>query len=249
MSPQAEHGGGVGDETLVGRSYTRARRYPLVIGKLPNGGRIPGGPYTLTQLGVMVGAFLLLVGTRGLWAHFGLVNLVLLVGVPYGLAWGVRHARVEGRDPARAALGLLVLYSQPRTGRLAGNPIRRVRPVALRTRFTVTELSSPDGAAPQALVAAPSVPVVDASSAPGSRLANGLIRGRDTGRGTARPVPPVVGGQPVPGRRAAREVPPVPPVAGGRPGPPRSRLQELLDSSGPRTPVRRPSPNSHPPQE
>ncbi|MGW4894573.1 hypothetical protein ACWEQL_20205 [Kitasatospora sp. NPDC004240] len=107
---------------LIGHSYTRARKHPLVVGKLPGAGRIPGGPYTVTQIVTMVVAFGFLAATRAIWAHFGLMDIVIMVTVPWGLAWVLRYARLDGRDPARAIRSLLVYVSTPAAGRLAGRP-------------------------------------------------------------------------------------------------------------------------------
>lgn len=115
------------EEELIGHSYTRARRHPLVIGKLPGAGRLPGGPYTITQVMTMVCSFGLLVLTRDLWARFGAMNFVLMVLVPWGLAWVLRYARLDGRDPARALRSLFVYSSTPAQGRLAGKPQRVTR--------------------------------------------------------------------------------------------------------------------------
>ena len=116
------------EEQLVGHSYTRARRHPLVIGKLPGAGRLPGGPYTITQIVTMVGTFLLLVITRQLWAHFGALDALVMVIVPWGLAWVLRYARLDGRDPARALRSLLIYASTPADGRLSGRPQHHRRP-------------------------------------------------------------------------------------------------------------------------
>ncbi|MFE3166743.1 hypothetical protein [Streptomyces sp. NPDC059224] len=125
------------EEELIGRSYTRARRHPLVIGKLPGAGRLPGGPYTITQVMTMVITFGLLVMTRGLWAHFGAMNFVLMVLVPWGLAWVLRYARLDGRDPARAVRSLFIYSSTPAQGRLAGKPQRATRPRLASVTCTV----------------------------------------------------------------------------------------------------------------
>jgi len=116
------------EQQLIGRSYTRARKHPLVIGKLPGAGRLPGGPYTITQIVTMVLAFLGLTITRGLWAVFGLADVLVLIAVPWGLAWALRFGRLDGRDPARALRSLLVYLSMPADGRLAGRPQHGARP-------------------------------------------------------------------------------------------------------------------------
>lgn len=125
------------EEELIGRSYTRARKHPLVIGKLPGAGRLPGGPYTITQVMTMVITFGLLVMTRGMWAVFGAMNFVLMVLVPWGLAWALRYARLDGRDPARAVRSLLIYSSTPAQGRLAGKPQRAARPHLATATCTV----------------------------------------------------------------------------------------------------------------
>lgn len=139
------------EEELIGRSYTRARKHPLVIGKLPGAGRLPGGPYTITQVMTMVISFGLLVMTRDLWAYFGAMNFVLMVLVPWGLAWVLRYARLDGRDPARAVRSLLIYSSTPAQGRLAGKPQRVVRTRLASATCTVRIRS----AEPPATVAAP----------------------------------------------------------------------------------------------
>lgn len=116
------------EEQLVGHSYTRARKHPLVIGKLPGAGRLPGGPYTITQIVTMVATFLLLVLTRQLWAHFGVINILVMICLPWGLAWVLRYARLDGRDPARALRSLVVYASTPADSQLSGRPQHRSRP-------------------------------------------------------------------------------------------------------------------------
>ncbi len=138
-TPQAEQA-----EPILCRSYTFARRYPLVIGKI--GGWAPlWGPATPTQYGLGVGSALLLLWTRKYWAHLlGPLNLVVAVGVPFGLAWAVRAARFEHRAPARALLGFAMLLTTPPKGRINGRPYFEPRPNPLRgNRIFIAELPAP----------------------------------------------------------------------------------------------------------
>lgn len=132
--------------TTVGRSYTAGRRQPYLIRKWP-GSRwtLPLGPYTLTQLCVMAGTVFLLIKTRGLWAHFGPVNLIIGVGLPAALTYAARRTRIEGRDPLRAALSAAGYLLQPRAGYLRGRGWRTPDPVRVRGRsFVVADLPALD---------------------------------------------------------------------------------------------------------
>ena len=125
-------------ERLVGRSYTKARRHPLVVGRFPGGGALWGGPYTIPQLIAMAVSFAVLVFTRQLWAHLGLVgNLLVLAGVPAGLGFALRRAQVDGRNPLAAAGSALLLLGTPRGGRLGGRAVQRRRAHAVMGLCTV----------------------------------------------------------------------------------------------------------------
>ncbi|MEU0111934.1 hypothetical protein ABZ313_42245 [Streptomyces sp. NPDC006251] len=192
------------EEDLVGHSYTRARKHPLVIGKLPGAGRLPGGPYTITQIVTMVVSFAALTMTQSVWAHFGVGNVLIMIALPWGLAWVLRYARIDGRDPARALRSLLVYTSMPADGRLAGRPQRTPRPRLVRGHCTVRVLE-PAAAAP--------VP----STAPAARVAPTV---RPVSVEPARPARPL----PMPAAAAVS-------AAAGRPHPaPRTQLEELLAS-------------------
>jgi hypothetical protein len=97
----------------------------------------------------MVISFGLLVMTRDLWAHFGAMNFILMALIPWGLAWVLRYARLDGRDPARAVRSLLIYSSTPAQGRLAGKPQRVARP-RLATATCTVRVRSAERPAPAA---------------------------------------------------------------------------------------------------
>jgi hypothetical protein len=82
---------------------------PWVVGKI-QGVTLPFGPYTATQLGVLLGGAWLLVQTFRFWSHLGPAGLVFLA-LPPAAAWAARHARIEGRSPVRAIGGYLTLLA------------------------------------------------------------------------------------------------------------------------------------------
>ncbi|WP_159942557.1 MULTISPECIES: TcpE family conjugal transfer membrane protein [unclassified Nocardiopsis] len=121
--------------TLVGRSYTRARRHPWVIGRI-QGWTLPLGPFSATQLGVLVISLWLLLQTAPMWTRLGPFALVPLI-IPFIATWAVRHAQIEGRAPLRALGGYLALYTAPRRGTLHGRPIPTPDPVRLSGVITI----------------------------------------------------------------------------------------------------------------
>lgn len=72
------------------RWYTAARRFPQLIGRTPDGSKVPFGPHTILQIVTFGFMVLLLWNTTWLWARFslignGLLALLLMVG-PWWLA-------------------------------------------------------------------------------------------------------------------------------------------------------------------
>lgn len=118
------------------RSYTHARRYPWVIGRI-GGWQLPT-QLTVAQLIVIAGTLAGLVVTRGLWAHLPRVaNLLVEVAVPTVAARAAGRLRVEGRSPLSAFAGLIGYLAAPRAGTVGGKPLRRARPEALTARLFV----------------------------------------------------------------------------------------------------------------
>lgn len=129
------------DETpeIVARSYTRGRRYPRVIGTITTGAgrfRLPGGPYSIPQFVTAAIGMVLLTQTRGLWGSGGIGDAIAIIVVPLAAGWVMRRARIEGREPHRAAIGLAKMLLAPASGRVNGRSIHAstIRVVQYRVR-------------------------------------------------------------------------------------------------------------------
>lgn len=128
-------------EVVECRVYTHGRRHPIVIGNI-QGLRIP--PVTPAQLGPAVSSAVALAIGRALWAHFGpVVNGLVFLAVPVGLAWAARAVRMEGRAPWRAGLGWLQLLAAPAEGIRLGRRDHPMRPVHYRGKTWIGEVEWP----------------------------------------------------------------------------------------------------------
>ena len=108
--------------------YTRARRLPRLIGKVPGGHDLPGGPYTVTQ--VVGTACVVVVGylTMGLWGPGGgLVNYGILGVSALVCLIGLGFVKNTGRNPAAVGISLLGALAVPSRGKYRGRPIRTAK--------------------------------------------------------------------------------------------------------------------------
>jgi len=117
----------------ITRFYTLARRFPTLIGRLPNGSELPYGPYTVGQF---VTAVVLVVGgywTLPLWGGQRglLVNAPLLLGVTAGAVTFLRKVPWRGRGPVPMLRGAFSSY-----GSAEGTYRGRALPVRQSTRVT-----------------------------------------------------------------------------------------------------------------
>lgn len=112
-------------QTEVARFYTRSRKFPRLIGRLHDGTKIPGGPYTVTQ--GIVAAVLLALGlvTRGLWGTGTiLVDIPIVLLVAWGGAWGAGRLPTTRRNVASILLGAFGAVFSPAAGKYQEQTVR-----------------------------------------------------------------------------------------------------------------------------
>lgn len=128
----------------VVKNYTRARKFPQLLGMTPDGKKLPGGPYSYTQF---VGAglvALVLWKTPGIWATGSLIRNVFvflaLVGVT---AWGLGKLPIGGRNPLSMVAGVSKALGSPaQAPKVSGPSPRRPRVHALAGMVTVVPVPS-----------------------------------------------------------------------------------------------------------
>ncbi|MFJ6354869.1 hypothetical protein ACIQKB_36100 [Streptomyces sp. NPDC092046] len=150
------------DFELIGRCYTKARRAPLVHGVIRdvNGGRgirLPGGPYTLTQLAGIVASVGALILTRPVWGGNGWLDVAVLLVLPAAVAFVLRHLHIDGRNPAAALLSIALMLAAPRRGQLRGRTYRPTRPTRGDTRIHLPADAEPAEATAPARNVAPAL--------------------------------------------------------------------------------------------
>ncbi|MEV6774370.1 hypothetical protein AB0N05_37615 [Nocardia sp. NPDC051030] len=127
------------------RLYTRAISFPRLIGRTPDGKKLFGGPYTLTQfIGAgVVGAIMW--QTTVLWARGPLVqNAAMFVATVAAVLYGLGKVPAGGRNPLSMLVGFGKAVAAPATTpRVDGRPIRIRRPQALTGRVVILDTPTP----------------------------------------------------------------------------------------------------------
>lgn len=105
------------DHQMIGRFYTSARRFKQVLGSLPDGTKIPGGPYTYSQIGLMVGTVVLGWLTRGVWGtNSAIGDLIILLTVAVGIGFLIGKMPHSRRNPLKILGSILVVLTHPGPG-------------------------------------------------------------------------------------------------------------------------------------
>jgi len=159
----------MGDQATVERVkwFTLARKFPQLIGRTPDGARIPGGPYTITQ--AVGGLIVLVVGyySMGLWASFGVLgNYTLLLSLTAAVIFGLGRIPLGARNPAAIGLGAFRAGAAPPRGRLRGRPVRIRRPRKLTQRVVICTALTPPPPVAEAAAASIAVSVDEPAEDP-----------------------------------------------------------------------------------
>ncbi|MFD0367642.1 hypothetical protein [Streptomyces sp. NPDC127114] len=151
----------------TGRSYTLARTFPWVMGKIGDF-VLWLGPYNAPQLIILgVGVFALIKTFAWWWPVLGPIPLGAL-----GFAvWAARASRIGGRMPLWVAYGLLQRALQPASGRIAGRTARPAGAHALTGSFLI-EHTAPGPVRPSSRSARPTAHTTRPST---SRTASGPL--------------------------------------------------------------------------
>ena len=126
----------------VVKKFTKARNFPQLIGKAPDGKKIPGGPYTLTQFvgAGVVGGLLWL--TSSIWARGGTItNVAIFLGLTGGTLWALGRLPQGARSPVSVIRGIArAVTGSMAPAKINGAPVRSTRPHAVRGTVIIVDL-------------------------------------------------------------------------------------------------------------
>lgn len=128
-------------EVKVGRFFTSARKFKQLIGVMPDGTSIPGGPYTVTQfvVALVVGAFGFLFRALGLWGGNFLVDTFVIAIFAAAAGYGVGKMPVARRSLVHMFTSCLDLFFVDAGGYWRGEPLpSHLVPAKTKTRPKTT---------------------------------------------------------------------------------------------------------------
>ncbi|WP_144662898.1 hypothetical protein [Paenarthrobacter nicotinovorans] len=127
------------------RFFTMSRKFPKLIGRMYDGSKIWGGPYTTVQFTVMGIVAVAGFSSKSLWSTgFGLIDLALSVIVAWLVGFLAGMLPIGARSPAILGLGLLNRLMAPAAGTWDGSARRPVKPrIVAGAGFGVPERQEP----------------------------------------------------------------------------------------------------------
>lgn len=158
----------------IARFYTRSRRFPKMIGRMTDGSRIPGGPYTLTQVGFGGAALLILLMSRTAWSTGAvIVDLIIAAAVAGGIIWLVGLIPMTRRNIGLAVVDGVAAMFKPHGGTYQGRRIQLARP---HRAHGTTQLPHPpvvvDDSSADAAQSTPTVPPLQVITRPAPPVAH-----------------------------------------------------------------------------
>lgn len=121
-------GARVAAEPESARFYTVSRRFPRMIGRLPEGTRLWGGPYTFSQLGAAAAMLLGAATTRLVWSTGSIViDLLIMSALAWGTALAARLLPTSRLNPVVVVATAIGCALSPATGAFRGRPVRLPR--------------------------------------------------------------------------------------------------------------------------
>lgn len=117
-------------EIRIGKFFTRSRKIPVLIGRLMDGSKIWGGPYTILQVAIGAVTIFLMWQTnnQGWWGLGILIDMPLCLGVGWAAAWASGRIPSTRRNLFNAAVSTSAGFVQSRAGIYKGKPLRIVQP-------------------------------------------------------------------------------------------------------------------------
>ena len=112
----------------VARFYTRARKFPQMLGRLPDGTRIWGGPYTFTQFGIGFALGVLTLMLRPLWSTGGFLDVLVVFVVVAGGTYLGRYIPQSQINIAVVLSAATRAWTAPPRGRYRGRPVVLPKP-------------------------------------------------------------------------------------------------------------------------
>lgn len=149
------------EEKEVARFFTRSRRFRKFLGRLPDGTKLPGGPYTIPQGLVLAVVLIVACVTQGLWGTgTAFVDFPLAFAFAWAAAWGAGRIPMTRRNLFSVITGGMTAMLRTSAGSFRGAPLR-IRPPHQATG------KSHIGKEPNRPIApAPAEPVVEVRPAP-----------------------------------------------------------------------------------
>ena len=139
------------DDLRVGKFYTRGLKIPTLVGRLTDGTRIWGGPYTIPQLVVGVIALMILwqVVSRFLSTGFIITDAALILAGAWGITIAVGKITCPRLLSQRSQQPKMALFGEPHSrsaSRVCLVPSKRKRkaskPLTKHSRHVSVRMSS-----------------------------------------------------------------------------------------------------------